>query len=134
MPTPPEPQLDAQELAAFRRGVAQFNAGLYFECHDTIEDVWSGVRGPARDFFQGLIQVAVGRYHWSRGNTAGALSLFGRARKRLEAYGDRYWGFDLAAQRAALLDWCERLARDEAPPEPPPRWRFDWDPGPDGAA
>jgi predicted metal-dependent hydrolase len=124
-----EPQLSPEDLDAFRRGVAEFNAGYYFECHDTLEEIWSGVRGEPRDFFQGLIQVSVGFYHLNGGNAAGALSMFGRALKRLERYGERYWGFDVAALRREIGGWAERL-RSGAPlplePQAPPRWVFDW--------
>ena len=125
--TPPEPILSAAEAESLRKGVAQFNAGLYFECHDTLEDLWSGLRGPARDFFQALIQVAVAYYHLGGGNTAGAESMIRRALKRFESYPDRYFGFDLGAQRTELA----RLLRDIAGGtadlaiEETPKWRFD---------
>ena len=48
MTAPPEPQLDEEEQRQFDRGVDEFNRGFYFECHDTIEDLWSGLRGPSR--------------------------------------------------------------------------------------
>jgi predicted metal-dependent hydrolase len=124
---PPEPQLDEEERRLFARGVAEFNAGYYFECHDTLEEMWSGVRGPARDFFQGLIQVAVAFYHLSGGNLAGAESMLGRALKRFERYPDRYFGFDLAAHRRELEEWRERVARGSVEglgPGQPPRWQF----------
>jgi predicted metal-dependent hydrolase len=125
---PPEPVLDPVEREAFRRGVEEFNRGLFFECHDTLEDVWSGVRGPARDFFQGLIQVAVAFHHVSNGNAAGARSMIDRALGRFRAYPGRYFGFDLDAQRTELLAWRDRLEGPgwEAGPVPPPRpWVFD---------
>ncbi len=40
----PEPDLDAEERRAFARGVDEFNRGYFFECHDTLEDLWTGVR------------------------------------------------------------------------------------------
>ena len=104
----------------------EFNRGFYFECHDTIEDLWSGLRGPSRDFFQGLIQVSVAFYHLGNGNLAGADSMARRALKRFERYPDRYFGFDLAAQREALVGLRERMARgDGTVPEEGPRWTFD---------
>lgn len=105
----PEPALAAEERRLFEQGVAEFNAARFFECHDTLEDLWSGVRGPARDFFQGLIQVSVAFHHLTRGNLAGAESLLVRALGRLEKYPARYFGFDLAGLRAELLAWLERV-------------------------
>ena len=58
MSAPPEPRLDVEERVLFERGVDEFNRGFYFECHDTLEDLWSGLRGPVRDFFQGLSALA----------------------------------------------------------------------------
>jgi uncharacterized protein len=119
------PTLTAEERAAFDTGVAQFNEGCYFECHDTLEDLWSGLRGPSRDFFQGLIQVSVAFYHLSNGNTVGATSLFERALKRLESYPDRYFGLDLAAHRAELRAWLERArVGGEDLASARPVWRF----------
>ena len=124
----PEPALNAEERGAFEKGVREFNAGHYFECHDTLEELWSGIRGPSRDFLQGLIQVAVGHYHLSGGNAAGAASMFARALKRFEKYPERYFGFDLEGQRRDLRLRAERLAagtEQRGPAAPPPHWRFD---------
>jgi len=107
--------------------VAEFNARLFFECHDTLEELWSGLRGPWRDFFQGLIQVTVAFYHLGNGNLGGAASMLDRALRRLEGYPPRYYGFDLASHREELERWRSRLlARDlEAlRVSPPPRWDF----------
>jgi predicted metal-dependent hydrolase len=123
----PPPALDAEEQAAFLRGVDEFNRGLYFECHDTLEDLWSGLRGPSRDFFQGLIQVAVTFHHVSNGNAPGAISMIDRALGRFRAYPARYFGLDLDAQRAELAAWRDLLGRpgwEEGPLPEPPRWVF----------
>jgi len=104
------PDLSPDETDAFNRGVAEFNAGYYFECHDTLEDMWTGIRGPSRDFFQGLIQVSVAFYHLTGGNLPGAESMLGRALKRFARYPDRYFGFDLDAHRAELQGWLDRIA------------------------
>jgi predicted metal-dependent hydrolase len=135
---PAEPQLTPDERALLERGVALFNDGYYFECHDVLEELWSGVRGPARDFFQGLIQVAVGYYHLGNANREGATSMFSRALKRFERYPDGYFGFALANQRDELRGWIERLARPDVPPDDRParrpRWSFDASGGPSASA
>jgi predicted metal-dependent hydrolase len=123
--TPPDPRLDAEERALFDRGVDEFNRGFYFECHDTLEDLWSGLRGPVRDFFQGLIQVSVAHYHLGNANLAGAESMMRRALKRFERYPDVYFGFDLAAQRAELARRLERIAAGEVAESRSPRWSFE---------
>jgi predicted metal-dependent hydrolase len=107
---PPEPPLDAAEQELFRRGLQELNTGFYFECHETLEDLWTGVRGPARDFFQGLIQIAVGFYHLTRGNDEGAGRMLDRAVARLSKYPDHYGGVDLGGLRGEVETLRARIA------------------------
>jgi hypothetical protein len=128
-PAVPPPRLTAPEREAFERGVAEFNTGYYFECHDTLEDMWTGLRGPSRDFFQGLIQVSVAFYHLTGGNLPGAESMLRRALKRFERYPARYFGFQLSAHRAELAGWLDRIASAREPIEgltlaDLPKWSF----------
>lgn len=55
--------------------IRQFNAEEWFECHETLEDLWVGEEGEVRDLFQGIIQIAVALHHWRNGNFAGAVRL-----------------------------------------------------------
>jgi predicted metal-dependent hydrolase len=116
----PEPTLTPEERAALARGIAQFNDRLFYECHDTLEEAWSGMRGAPRGFFQGLIQAAVAFYHLGNGNRAGALSTLRRSLERLRRYPSPYEGVELAPLVAALEPWLEALeAGGETPAEPP---------------
>jgi len=125
VPRVPPPTLGPEEQAAFERGVAEFNAGLFYECHDTLEELWAGLRGPSRDFYQGLIQVAVGFYHLGNRNQVGAERLLSRALRRLEGYPDQYGGLDLGALRAAVHEWRRDLRAgvltEDDPGRVPPR-------------
>jgi predicted metal-dependent hydrolase len=124
----PEPVLSAEQRAQLARGVAQFNDGYLFECHETLEELWGGLRGPARDFVQGLIQVAVAFYHLGNGNLTGAASVLERSQRRLARHPDRYLGFELAAYRVELARWSARIAAGEVAAEDAasrPRWRFE---------
>ena len=60
---PPEELLQA---------LAQFNRGDWFECHETLEELWVGAKGELRDFYQGMLQIAVALHHWRNGNLKGA--------------------------------------------------------------
>ncbi len=115
-----EPALSDEELAALARGIAQFNDGRFFECHDTLEEAWSGVRGAPRDFFQGLIQAAVGFFHLGNGNRPGAVTLLRRSLARLERYPARYGGVQIASLRASLGEWLAALdSGSDLPPRSP---------------
>ena len=61
--------------AQLLQGIREFNTQEWFECHETVEDLWIGAQGEVRDFYQGIIQVAVALHHWRNGNFGGAVSL-----------------------------------------------------------
>jgi predicted metal-dependent hydrolase len=112
-----EPVLEDEERRGFDKGVEEFNRGDFFECHDSLEEVWTGIRGPARDFFQGLIQVSVGFYHLGNANRGGALTLLRRGLSRLERYPDVYGGLDLGALRPEVARWIDRIEAGEGFPD-----------------
>ena len=60
---------------AFWAGIAQFNAGEFYECHETLEAIWVAEKGDIRRLYQGILQIGVGFYHLQRGNFRGATSL-----------------------------------------------------------
>lgn len=121
-----EPELTRDDRVALERAVDQFNRGRFFDCHETLEGVWLRLRGPSRDFFQALIQVSVGFHHLGRGNRLGALRTFAKARDRFEAYPARYFGFDVAGERARLEALREALETGSFEHrDPAPIWRFE---------
>lgn len=115
--------LSEAERAEFARGIALFNDRHFYECHDTLEEIWSGMRGEPRDFFQGLIQAAVGFYHLGNGNRTGARRVLGRSLERLARYPERYAGVALEPLRNALGEWLRALETDSSMPVEPPRIR-----------
>ena len=111
--TPPEISLDPTSVREMEKAALEFNSGKFFECHDTLEEVWQGIRGPARDFFQGLIQISVGFYHLRNGNRQGGESQLDKGLTKLENYGDSFAGMELANLRAAVRRWLEKLRTGE---------------------
>ena len=89
----------------FARGIEEFNRGFFFECHDTLEDLWHGTRGHDRLFLQGLIQVSVGFYHFLNSNYKGAVSQFTRGLEKLDKYRPNYMGLDLDDFTRKVLRW-----------------------------
>jgi len=105
--------LDPEEVLLFHKGVEEFNAGRFFECHETLEDLWHGVRGEARDFFQGLIQIAVGLYHFDNGNLTGSRSQLEKGLHRFEGYTNSYMGIALGEFRRQATTWLEKVVGGE---------------------
>ncbi len=87
------------------RAAALFNAGLFFECHEYLEDIWRSTAGPDRAFYHGLVQAAAGCYHLEKGNVHGARTLLGKAIAKLEPYGPTHRAVELAA----FLDGLRRV-------------------------
>ena len=77
---PPPPSLLA--------GIAQFNAGDYWECHETLEALWRAEPRPIRDLYQGILQVGVACHHLCAGNYAGTLKMLRRGLPRLRGLPD----------------------------------------------
>lgn len=87
------------------RACAEFNAGQFFECHETLEELWQEETGEVRDLYKGLIQVAAAYVHVSRGNATGALRLFATALAYLRPYRPGgAMGFDVEG----VCGVCER--------------------------
>jgi hypothetical protein len=84
------------------RGAALFNAGLFFECHEYLEDVWRAASPPERAFYHGLVQAAAGCYHLEKQNVHGARTLVQKAIAKLGTYAPVHRKVDVAALVAGL--------------------------------
>lgn len=86
----------------FELGIAEFNEGRYFECHDTFEEIWMDERGEPKRFLQGLIQGSVGIFHATRCNFTGAYSQLTKALDKLADFPGHYLGIDVQSLREGL--------------------------------
>ncbi len=93
------------------RAAALFNAGLFFECHEYLEDVWRAAPAPEREFYHGLVQAAAGSYHLEKANVHGARTLLQKAVAKLEAYAPVHREVDVAAFVAGLRRVLARLEK-----------------------
>jgi uncharacterized protein len=85
---------------ALIQAVREFNAGDYFQCHETLEHAWLHEPGYIRVLWQGIIQVSVACFHITRGNGEGARKIWTAALLNLAPFPDRCHGVDVAALRA----------------------------------
>jgi predicted metal-dependent hydrolase len=74
------------------RGLAQIASGEYFEAHETLEDVWRAADHAEKDFFQGLVHVAVAWYQSGRGNRTGCERQLEKAARRLTPFAPEHRG------------------------------------------
>lgn len=96
---------------ALARATTLFNDGLYFEFHEILEGYWMAqVKGPARQFLQGLIQIAIGFYQIGRGNPVGALAQFQKGLEKVEGLGSQFLGVELGEFLPAVRRCREAVA------------------------
>jgi predicted metal-dependent hydrolase len=81
---------DAQALAALRRGVEHFRARDYFAAHDDWEEVWRELSGQRRMFWQAMIQLVVGAYHFTNGNLRGCRGQWQKALQKCVDLAHQY--------------------------------------------
>ena len=82
--------------AAFKRGLEKIRAGRYFEAHEELEEAWREAPAEERDFFQGLVHVAVAWYQAGRGRPVATASQLEKAARRLAPFAPAHRGVDVA--------------------------------------
>ncbi|USB32214.1 DUF309 domain-containing protein [Paenibacillus sp. YPG26] len=81
----------------------------YFECHEVLEELWLVQK---RDpLYKGLLQVAVGLFHFRRGNIKGSCKMLQSALDKLQNYADNSLGINLAKLKEDTRQLADKLER-----------------------
>jgi predicted metal-dependent hydrolase len=107
------PTTDQREQ--FHQGIEQFNAGHFFDAHETWEAIWLVSPEPEKTFLQGIIQIAAAFHHYSRGNTPGTRSLLEAGLRRLARFPAAHREIALGSLRAEAHGWAAALAEGRDP-------------------
>jgi predicted metal-dependent hydrolase len=91
-------------VSEFEDGLAAIRNGDFFAAHEHLELEWRAAATEERDFYQGLVHVAVAWYQAGRGNRVGCERQLEKAARRLAAYAPAHAGVDVAS----VLDQVER--------------------------
>src|SRR5690242_1528979 len=86
-----------------RAGIALFNGGEYWECHEALEDTWRAEPDPVRYLYQGILLAGVGLLHVRRGNRRGAVAKLRAGYALLEPYAPACMGVDVGALRDDIM-------------------------------
>ena len=105
--------MEARDDPRFFKGIDEFNEQLFFECHETLEEIWLEDHSEDRKFFQGLIQVAAGYFKLQQGVPAGALKLWRMGIEKLEPYRPVCLSIDLDSLISAVKSDLEELERSQ---------------------
>jgi predicted metal-dependent hydrolase len=74
----------------------------FFAAHEELELAWRAAAPEERDFFQGLVHVAVAWYQAGRGNRRGCERQLEKAVRRLTPYVPQHRGVDVSAVLAQV--------------------------------
>jgi uncharacterized protein len=105
---------------AYKAGLDHIRAGRFFEAHEELELVWRAAAAEERDFYQGLVHVAVAWYQAGRGRRVATRSQLEKGLRRLEAFEPEHRGVDVAGVRRQLRE-AHALVLSGSLALPPPR-------------
>src|SRR5919201_2249846 len=80
---------------AFERGVELIRSGEFFAAHEELELAWRAAPSAERDFYQGLVHVAVAWYQAGRGRRVGCERQLSKAERRLAPFAPTHRGVDV---------------------------------------
>ena len=113
--------MKAQDDPRLQKGIDEFNQQLFFECHETLEEIWLEDHGEDRLFYQGIIQIAAGYFKWQQGVPAGSIKLWRMGMEKIKPYGPVYLGVDVGSLAEAVrvnlqeLEASQQTGGDPAP-------------------
>jgi uncharacterized protein len=84
-------------VSDFENGVDLIRRGEYFAAHEALEDAWRAAESGERDFYQGLVHVAVAWYQAGRGNRVGCERQLEKAARRLCPYAPEHLGVEVSS-------------------------------------
>jgi predicted metal-dependent hydrolase len=94
-------------MSKLETGLDLIRRGEFFAAHEELEDAWRAAEPAERDFFQGLVHVAVAWYQAGRGNRVGCERQLEKAARRLEPYAPEHRGIDIRS----VLEQVEEAAK-----------------------
>jgi predicted metal-dependent hydrolase len=81
---------------AFKLGLEAIRAARYFAAHEHLEEAWRAAAPEERDFFQGLVHVAVAWYQAGRDRPVATGRQLEKAARRLAPFAPAHRGIDVA--------------------------------------
>lgn len=84
----------------------------YFECHEVMEELW--LASGSDPLYKGLLQVAVGLFHFRSGNRRGSLMMFQSALEKLAPFPEDSLGIELGRLKTEVFEYAARLAAYKA--------------------
>ena len=100
-------------------GLELIRRGEYFAAHEELETAWRVADERERDFFQGLVHVAVAWYQAGRGNRKGCERQLEKAERRLAPFAPAHREVDVESLLAQVHAAAETVAEGSLDLRPP---------------
>ncbi|OAB32855.1 DUF309 domain-containing protein [Paenibacillus glacialis] len=88
----------------------------YFECHEVLEELW--LHNNRDPLYKGLLQVAVGLYHFRNNNIIGGRKMLHSAADQLEKYPSLTLGIEMGSLVSQVRHYAKALEEYEESPFP----------------
>ncbi len=88
----------------------------YFECHEVLEELW--IHNNYEPLYKGLLQVAVGLYHFRNNNVIGGRKMLHSAADQLEKYPPFTLGIEMGSLVSQVRHYAKKIERYEESPFP----------------
>ncbi|WP_242018601.1 MULTISPECIES: DUF309 domain-containing protein [unclassified Synechocystis] len=112
--------LTMDENIGLSLGIEQFNRQDFYACHNTLEAVWLEANPTEKNFYQGILQIAVAHYHLGNHNWRGAVTLLGEGIRRLKGFRPDHREVDIESLFRSSVLLLENL--QTITPENLPQW------------
>ena len=92
------------------QAIREFNRAQYWQCHETLEELWLPEGYPLRLFYHGLIKAAVGLLHLERHNRHGGTAKLRDAQYTLTPFSPRFMGVEIGELLSDInkrLGYCQ---------------------------
>lgn len=88
-------------------GISLFNNADFFAAHDFFENLWMEAKKEDKLFFQGMVQISVGFYHFICGNLKGSKSQLIKGTSKLKYFEPAYYKINISN----LVDEIEQFSK-----------------------
>ena len=111
--------MSSERETRFESGLRLLRAGEFFAAHEELELAWREAEPAERDFFQGLVHVAVAWYQAGRGRAVGCGRQLEKASRRLSPFAPTHRGIDVGSLLAQVEHARGRVESGSLELDPP---------------
>ena len=109
----------SRSQSELERGLDLIRQDEFFAAHEVLEDVWRAAEAEERDFFQGLVHVAVAWYQAGRGRPVATGRQLEKAARRLAPFAPAHRGVDVEGVLAQVAAARKQVAEGSLALDPP---------------